>query len=111
LFAFVSGFTGATAALTSMVAAALLSHSALFVGAILGGLAGVAAAVRLSAALQLLAAPAVWPGTFGGWIGFLIAAPLAVANAHTQVIPLLSVAFVGAGTLVLIRITRGTQKP
>lgn len=104
LFTLVSVFTGAAAVVASMVGASF-GHHALFAGAILGGFAGVTAAIRLSATFRLIEPAAVWPGILGGWIGFLIAAPLAAANAHTPVIPLLSIGLVGAGTLAAMRIS------
>jgi len=105
----VSVVAAGAAALGSVVGAAF-RHDALFVGAILGGLAGVIAALRLSAIFRLLEPAAVWPGVLGGWIGFGIAAVLAATNAHTPVIPVLSVGLVGAGTLASVEISRRKRK-
>ena len=103
LVLFVSGSSGAVAVLGSVIGAAV-NHAGLFIGALVGGLIGVWVSVRLSKAVRFIKADEVRPGILGGGIGFLLAAPLAAANAHTPVIPVLSVGLVGLGTLVSIKI-------
>lgn len=104
LVLFVSGSTGAAAVLGSVLGAAV-NHAGLFIGALLGGLIGVWVAVRLSKSLRFIEANEIRPGILGGCIGFLLAAPLAAANAHTPVIPVLSVGLVGLGALVSAKIS------
>src|SRR5579862_8281195 len=86
LVLFVSGSTGAAAVLGSVLGA-FVNHTGLFIGALLGGLIGVWVAVRLSKTLRFIGANEIRPGVIGGCVGFLLAAPLAAANAHTPIIP------------------------
>lgn len=104
LVLFVSGSTGAAAVLGSVLGASM-NHAGLFIGALFGGLIGVWVAVRLSKTLRLIEAKDNSPGILGGCIGFLAAAPLAAANAHTPVIPILSVGLVGLGALVAVKVS------
>jgi len=97
-----SGSTGAAAVLGSVLGAAV-SHTELFY--LVGGLIGVWVAVRFSKMLRSIEANEIRLGILGGGIGFLLAAPLAAANAHTPVIPVLSVVLVGLGALVSIKIS------
>jgi hypothetical protein len=101
LVLFVSGSTGAVAVLGSVLGASV-NHTGLFVGALFGGLIGVWVAVRLSKTLRFIEANEVRAGILGGGIGFLLAAPVAAANAHTPVIPVLSAGLVGLGALVSV---------
>ena len=104
LVLFVSGSTGAAAVLGSVLGASV-NHTGLFIGALLGGLIGVWVAVRLSKTLRFIEANEIRPGVIGGCIGFLLAAPLAAANAHTPIIPLLSVGLVGFGALISVKVS------
>jgi len=104
LFLFVSGSTGAAAVLGSVLGAAA-NHVGLFIGALFSGLIGVWVGVRLSKTLRFIEASDIRPGILGGGIGFLLMAPLAAANAHTPIIPVLSVGIVGLGALVSIKVS------
>ena len=111
LFFFVTGLTGFSAVLASMLGRSV-SHAGLFIGAVLGGLIGVCLAVRLSKTLGLINRPDVRPGILGGCIGFLLAAPLAAVGAHTPVVPVLSAGLVGIGTLFSLAVShRIGQRP
>ena len=103
LILLVSCSTGAAAVLGSVLGASV-NHAGLFIGAVCGGLIGVWVAVRLSKSLRFIEADEIRPGILGGCIGFLLAAPLAAANAHTAVIPVLSFGLVGLGTLVSVTV-------
>ncbi len=103
LFFFVTGLTGIAAVLGSVLGAAV-NQAGLFIGAVFGGLIGVWVAVRLSKTLRFIEPNEMRPGILGGCIGFLLAAPLAAATAHTPLIPVLSVGLVGLGALVSIKV-------
>lgn len=82
----------------------------LFTGAIIGGVLAVAGAVTILAKLEWLP-----PGTqngalVGGLVGFLVAAPIAVTNLHTPIIPVLSCSLVGAGVLGGAGAVRGASR-
>lgn len=79
----------------------------LFVGAVVGGIVGVAAAVAASSRLQWLSRQDRGSGLVGGIIGFAIAAPIAVANLHTPVTPVLICGLAGVGVLLGAGVARG----
>ena len=105
LFFFVSGLAGLAAVFGSMLGGAA-SHVGLFIGAVSGGLIGVFTALVLSKRLRLISPQDVGPGILGGCIGFVAAAGLAAANAHTPIIPIVSTGLVGLGVMAALAIRR-----
>ncbi len=82
----------------------------LFAGATLGGVLGVGVAVLAVAKLRWLS-PEDRRGAFiGGVGGFAIAAPIATANLHTPVIPVLVCGLAGAGLLLGVGVARGWRR-
>jgi len=77
-----------------------MGKTGLFVGAVIGGLTGVALAVWLSTRIGLLSKANFRPALIGGIAGFIVAAVIAVNGLWTPIIPLASVALIGAGALV-----------
>jgi hypothetical protein len=71
----------------------------LMAGALLGGLAGVVVGVFVAARLRWLDPAERRGGLWGGIVGFLLAAPIAVTHLDTPVTPVLSCALVGVGVL------------
>jgi hypothetical protein len=72
----------------------------LFAGAIVGGVAGIGAAVGFLSKLRWIPAEDCRGAFFGGVVGFGIAAPIAVANLHTPITPVLICGLVGAGVIL-----------
>ncbi|MEK6767701.1 MAG: hypothetical protein AABY85_01790 [Gemmatimonadota bacterium] len=72
----------------------------LFAGAILGGVLAIIGAVMLLTKLRWLPQGARPGAIAGGIVGFLLAAPIAVSNLHTPIMPVLSCGLVGAGVLL-----------
>jgi hypothetical protein len=94
---------GFFAALGSIVA-----HSAgrtgLFVGGAIGGLFGVTIATRLAVWRRWIEPRDYYPTTFGGEIGFVLAALIAVNTLSSPIGPVLSTFLVGIGALAGLRI-------
>jgi len=82
----------------------------LFVGAVVGGLLGVAAAVAGLAKLHWLSPEDRRGASIGGIVGFAVAAPIAVTNLHTPVIPVLICGLAGAGLLLGVGMARGWRR-
>ena len=82
----------------------------LFAGAVVGGLLGVAAAIAGLAKLQWLPPEDRRGASIGGIVGFAVAAPIAVINLHTPVIPLLICGLAGAGLLLGVGVARGWRR-
>jgi hypothetical protein len=96
------------------VIGSILGNSAgkpgLFAGAIVGGVVGVGAAVAALAKLRWLS-PEDRRGAFvGGIVGFAVAAPIAVTNLHTPLIPVLICGLAGAGLLLGVGVARGWRR-
>jgi hypothetical protein len=103
-------FTTWLAAGIGAVVGSILGNAAgrigLMVGAVLGGIAGTVVAVRGAARLHWLS-PAEGRGAlWGGVIGFLVAAPIAVTHLDTPIAPVLSCGLVGIGVLIGAGVTR-----
>jgi hypothetical protein len=79
----------------------------LFVGAIIGGIVGIGAAVVIVSRLRWLPNEDRRGAFVGGVIGFAIAAPIALANLHTPVTPVLICGLAGVGLLLGIGFARG----
>lgn len=99
LFLIVCGLAG-----VCILIGSVLGHSqgktALFSGAIVGGLVGVAVAVWLSTRLRLLDRSVSRASFLGAVAGFIVAAVIAVNNLHGPLIPMASVGLIGLGALV-----------
>jgi hypothetical protein len=102
-------FAWALAGLGAVVGS-VLGHAAgktgLFAGAVLGGLAGVGAAIAALSKLQWLPSEDRRGAFVGGIVGFAIAAPIAVANLHTPVTPVLISGLAGVGLLLGVGVAR-----
>lgn len=79
----------------------------LFAGAVIGGIAGVGAAVAFASKLRWLSIEDRAGAFFGGVIGLLVAAPIAVINLHTPVTPVLICGLAGVGLLLGVGVARG----
>jgi hypothetical protein len=101
---------GFFAALGSIVGHAA-GKTGLFVGGVIGGLFGVTIATRLAVWRRWVERRDYYPTTFGGEIGFIAAAIIAVNTLSSPVGPGLSTLLVGIGALVGLHIsTRRVQK-
>jgi hypothetical protein len=87
-----------------------LGKRGLFFGAIVGGVLGVAAAALASSRLQWLLREDRAGGLVGGIIGFAIAAPIAMANLHTPITPVLICGLAGVGVLLGAGVARGWRQ-
>jgi hypothetical protein len=101
--------TGVGAVAGSIVGNAA-GRTGLFVGATVGGLAASALAAALAGKAGWIPQPERRGALFGAMLGFLIAAPLAVANLHTPVTPVLLTSLAGAGALLGAGISRGRNR-
>ncbi|SRR6266498_3408340 len=99
LFLIVSGLDAGCILLGSFMGHSITSIG-LFAGAIIGGIVGVAAAVWLAVLLRLLDRTSYGATFFGGLIGFILAALIAVKNLHGPLIPMASVGLIGLGALL-----------
>ena len=77
-----------------------LLKTGVFIGAVVGGFVGVALGVWLSKRLGLFGEKRTFGALIGGFIGFIIAAVIAVINLDTFIIPLATIAIIGAGALL-----------
>jgi hypothetical protein len=75
-------------------------RAGLFAGAIVGGTVACVLGVALAVRLHWLAPHSRRAASWGAIVGFLVAAPIAVLNLHTPVIPILVCALAGAGALI-----------
>jgi len=82
----------------------------LFGGAIAGGILGVAAAVLVLTKVQWLLAEDRRGAFVGGIVGFAVAAPIAVTNLHTPVLPVLICGLTGVGLLLGVGVARGWRR-
>ena len=79
----------------------------LWAGAIGGGALTTVAAVALSVSRGWLPRPARGGALVGGLVGFAVAAPLAVANLHTPLTPIVVTSLAGIGVLLGAGVTSG----
>ncbi len=77
-----------------------LGQSGLFAGAVFGGLLGVGLGIVGLVRIGWLARDLRWGTLWGGVVGFLVAAPIAVTNLHTPITPIMSCALAGVGALL-----------
>jgi len=82
----------------------------LFLGAVLGGVIGIAVAVAAASRLGWILVSDRRGALVGGVVGFAVAAPIAVANLHAPLIPLLICGLAGAGVLAGLGFARGWQR-
>ncbi len=79
------------------------------VGAVVGGIVAIGGAVLLLVRRLWLPAEDRRGALIGGIGGFVLAAPIAVANLHTPVIPVLICSLAGAGMLLGVGVGRGLR--
>lgn len=106
LFVAAWGLAGLGAVIGSILGNSL-GKTGLFLGAVSGGLVGIGSAVALASTLRWLPREDRRGALLGGIIGFAIAAPIAVANLHTPVTPILICGLAGVGLLMGIGVARG----
>jgi hypothetical protein len=82
----------------------------LFAGAALGGVLGVGAAVLAGSRLRWLSLEDRRSAFLGGIVGFGVAAPIATANLHSPVIPVLVCGLAGVGLLLGVGVARGWRQ-
>lgn len=82
----------------------------LFAGAAVGGVLGVGAAVLAGSRLRLLSPEDRRSALLGGIVGFGVAVPIATANLHTPVIPVLACGLAGVGLLLGVGVARGWRR-
>ena len=102
-------FAGLGAVIGSVVGSAA-GKPGLFAGAGLGGVIAVGLAVVVVIKLRWLAAEDRRGAFGGGILGFAIAAPIAVSNLHTPVLPILVCGLTGAGLLLGVGVARGWRR-
>src|SRR5258706_2318166 len=87
-----------------ILSGSVLGHSAggngLFIGAMVGGSLGVLASTWLAIRFNLIERSTYGAVAMSGLVGFALASGIAITNLHTPIIPLMSVALVGLGTMV-----------
>jgi len=78
----------------------IFGRTALFVGAVVGGLVGIALAGLIARSLRLIDRRSYAPTVIGGTIGYVLAAVIAVNNLETPVVSMLLVSLIGLGAVV-----------
>jgi hypothetical protein len=78
----------------------------LYTGAVVGGMVATAFAVWLAVRLAWIERRNFQPALWGGEIGFLVAAPIAVQMLASPIGPILSTVLIGAGALVGSRVVQ-----
>lgn len=76
-----------------------LGRNGLFLGALVGGCLGVLASTWLAIRLKLIARSTYGAVAVTAMAGFILASIIAVANLHTPIIPLASIALTGLGAI------------
>jgi hypothetical protein len=90
--------TGA-GAVAGSIAGAAAGKSALFAGALVGGVLAAAASAWFTARVGWLRRSAQRNTVLGAIAGFAVAAPIAATNLHTPVIPVLATGLAGLGAV------------
>ncbi|MEP6905648.1 MAG: hypothetical protein ABI875_06160 [Gemmatimonadales bacterium] len=98
LFLLVCGFGGAGTFLGSVVGH-FFGTTALYAGAIIGGIAGIFVANRVAVSRQILGPKRFWGANIGGILGLILAAEIATHNMSSPVVPLASILLIGLGAV------------
>ena len=101
--------TGFAAAVGSIVGNAA-GVRGLQAGAVAGGVLGLLGAVAAAKRLAWLPSDEARGAFFGGLVGFAFAVPITLTHMGTPVIPVLSCALVGIGTLLGAGMARGWSR-
>jgi hypothetical protein len=99
LFLLTSGVSGLLTVFGSIGGNAF-GKTGLFVGAVVGGIAGIALAGLIARRLRLIDHRSYVPTAIGGTLGYVLAAVIAVYNLDSPVVPMLSVSLIGLGAVV-----------
>lgn len=106
LFLAVWALAGLGAVIGSMLGNAA-GKAGLFAGALAGGVGGIALAVAIGSSRRWLARDDRAGAFLGAVAGFAVAAPIAVANLHTPITPVLVCGLAGVGLLLGAGVARG----
>ena len=87
-------------AVAGSIAGAAAGKSALFAGAIVGGMLAAAVSTWSVARVGWLRRSAQRNAMLGAIAGFAVAAPIAATNLHTPVIPVLATGLAGVGAVL-----------
>ena len=101
---FLAAVLGGIGAAGGSVIGQRFGGKALYAGALVGGMVAVAFAVWLAVRLVWIERVNFRPALWGGEIGFLVAAPVAVQMLSSPIGPILSTVLIGAGALVGSRV-------
>ena len=96
LFLVVCVVTGPALFLGSVIGH-LFGQTGVYVGAIIGGVAGVIAATQIACKRNILSRKRFIPATIGGMLGLALAAIVATHHMDTPIIPIASIALIGLG--------------
>jgi hypothetical protein len=94
-------------AIIGSIAGSAAGKPGLFIGALVGGVAGVWVAVAALLKVQWLPPSDRRGALLGGIVGFAVAAPIAATNLRTPVIPVMICGLAGAGLLLGVGMARG----
>jgi hypothetical protein len=97
--------TGA-GAVAGSIAGAAAGKSALFAGALVGGVLAAAASTWSAVRVGWLRQSTQRNAVLGAIAGFAVAAPIAATNLHTPVIPVLATGLAGVGAVLGSAISR-----
>jgi hypothetical protein len=103
------GLAGLGAIIGSILGSAA-GKPGLFIGALVGGVAGVWVAVAALIKVQWLPPADRRGALLGGIVGFAVAAPIAATNLRTPVIPVMICGLAGAGLLLGVGMARGWNR-
>lgn len=104
---FVTAILGGLGAAAGSILGNGFGGKGLYAGAVIGGIAATAFAVWLEVKLAWIERRNFRAALWGGEIGFLVAAPVAVQMLSSPIGPILSTALIGAGALVGSRVDKG----
>lgn len=90
---------GGVGAITGSILGAAFGPRGLFVGAAMGGPLGAVAGVWICVRLGWLSRAHQTAAAIGAATGFLVAIPIAVANLHSPMVPIIAGSLSGAGAL------------